>query len=87
MAVPSSFGFGRPIAKRAKNAFGGFNNQQSSEEVNLSGKEKYCSTFSIAIRRNWQAVAFLMLEYGFELSLAILDCFNYKKYNYVYTLL
>ena len=28
-----------------------------------------------------------MLEYGFDLSLAILDCFNFKKYNYVYTLL
>ena len=50
-------------------------------------KEKECSTFSIAIRRNWQSVAFLMLEYEFNLSHAILDCFNFKKYNYVYTLL
>ena len=41
----------------------------------------------MAIRRNWQSVAFLMLEFGFDLSLAILDCFNHRKYNYVYTLL
>jgi ankyrin repeat protein len=41
----------------------------------------------VAIRRNWQSVAFLMLEFGFDLSLAILDCFNHRKYNYVYTLL
>ena len=42
----------------------------------LGKKEKTCSTFSIAIRRNWQSVAFLMLEFGFDLSLAILDCFG-----------
>jgi ankyrin repeat protein/predicted DNA-binding WGR domain protein len=45
------------------------------------------TTFSIAIRRNWQSVAFLMLEYGFDLSLAILDSFSHRKYNYVYMLL
>lgn len=28
-----------------------------------------------------------MLEFGFDLSLAILDCFNYHKFKYVYTLL
>ena len=43
--------------------------------------------FSIAIRLNWQSVAYLMLEYGFNLSIAIIDCFNHKKFNYVYTLL
>jgi ankyrin repeat protein/predicted DNA-binding WGR domain protein len=57
------------------------------DNLKLGKKEKTCSTFSIAIRRNWQSVAFLMLEFGFDLSLAILDCFAHKKYNYVYTLL
>jgi ankyrin repeat protein/predicted DNA-binding WGR domain protein len=57
------------------------------DELKIKDSEKLGSTFSIAIRRNWQSVAFLMLEFGFDLSLAILDCFNFRKYNYVYTLL
>ena len=57
------------------------------DNLKFDSKEKVCSTFSVAIRRNWQSVAFLMLEFGFDLSLAILDCFTFKKYNYVYTLL
>jgi ankyrin repeat protein/predicted DNA-binding WGR domain protein len=28
-----------------------------------------------------------MIEYNYDLSLAILDCFNHRKFNYVYTLL
>ena len=60
---------------------------QQPSDLAFGPKETECSTFSIAIRRNWQSVAFLMLEYKFDLSLAILDCFNHKKYNYVYTLL
>jgi ankyrin repeat protein/predicted DNA-binding WGR domain protein len=69
---------------------GGFNQNMVNEAIDnlkFGKKEKVCSTFSVAIRRNWQSVAFLMLEFGFDLSLAILDCFNHKKYNYVYTLL
>jgi ankyrin repeat protein/predicted DNA-binding WGR domain protein len=91
-------GFGivnkRP-ARRAMPSFGGFGYnhfgqpqaQEVKDELKFDKKEKKCSTFSIAIRRNWQSVAFLMLEFGFDLSLAILDCFAHKKYNYVYTLL
>ena len=60
---------------------------QSIIPVQFNKGEKVCSTFSVAIRRNWQSVAFLMLEYKFDLSLAILDCFNFGKFNYVYTLL
>jgi len=45
------------------------------------------STFMVAIKRNWQGVAFLLLECGFNLGLAILDCFNSQKFNYVYTIL
>jgi ankyrin repeat protein/predicted DNA-binding WGR domain protein len=88
---------GKRLAKRAKPAFGfggsfgGFGGQQQTEAapdtLKFGKKEKVCSTFSVAIRRNWQSVAFLMLEFGFDLSLAILDCFNHRKYNYVYTLL
>ena len=93
-----SFGFGgkRPVAMAKRAAWGGsFGNQFAGQSApgtapdNLAFQknEKQCSTFCIAIRRNWQSVAFLMLEFGFDLSLAILDCFNFKKYNYVYTLL
>jgi ankyrin repeat protein/predicted DNA-binding WGR domain protein len=57
------------------------------QSLNVADSEKFGSTFSIAIRRNWQSVAFLMLEFGFDLSLAVLDSFNFRKYNYVYTLL
>jgi ankyrin repeat protein/predicted DNA-binding WGR domain protein len=69
---------------------GGFNQNMindAPDTLKFGKKEKVCSTFSVAIRRNWQSVAFLMLEFGFDLSLAILDCFNHRKYNYVYTLL
>jgi ankyrin repeat protein/predicted DNA-binding WGR domain protein len=70
----------------------GSNNSNRKEkdvktDLEVGEKEKWSSSFSIAIRRNWQSVAFLMLEFGFDLSLAILDCFNFRKYNYVYTLL
>jgi ankyrin repeat protein/predicted DNA-binding WGR domain protein len=75
-----------------KSGFGGNGNMgmdvnDAPDMLNFGKKEKLCSTFSIAIRRNWQSVAFLMLEFGFDLSLAILDCFSHRKYNYVYTLL
>jgi ankyrin repeat protein/predicted DNA-binding WGR domain protein len=65
------------------------NDEPNKKKTNLQKlkKGKPTSAFSIAIRRNWQSVAFLMLEFGFDLSLAILDCFNHRKYNYVYTLL
>jgi hypothetical protein len=43
--------------------------------------------FSIAIMKDWQSVAYLMLEYGFKLSIAIMDCFEKGRFNYVYTLL
>ena len=84
----------KAIPAPAFNRFGGFafgnQNQQPQDvvdELMFEKKEILCSTFSIAIRRNWQSVAFLMLEFGFDLSLAILDCFTHRKYNYVYTLL
>lgn len=41
----------------------------------------------VAIKRDWQGLSFLMLESGFDLSLAVLDCFKAGKLNYVYTLL
>jgi ankyrin repeat protein/predicted DNA-binding WGR domain protein len=86
-------GFGAKMP--AKRAFGGQFGMQAQQpqagsapdNLKFGKDEKVCSTFSVAIRRNWQSVAFLMLEFGFDLSLAILDCFNFKKYNYVYTLL
>ena len=81
----SAFGynqFGNPFGSQA---FG--QSQAAPDNFNFGKKEKECSTFSIAIRRNWQGVAFMMITCGFDLSLAILDCFNFKKYNYVYTLL
>ena len=88
-------GFGKGFGKSfGKQVFGGgYNNPFGAssgtvvDELKFGKDEKECSTFSIAIRRNWQACAFLMLENGFDLSLAILDCFAFKKYNYVYTLL
>jgi ankyrin repeat protein/predicted DNA-binding WGR domain protein len=99
----NNFGFGGGFPRRGKAprkaiAFrGGYNNSfafgsqpetsAAPDNLKFGKKEKVCSTFSVAIRRNWQSVAFLMLEFGFDLSLAILDCFNHKKYNYVYTLL
>lgn len=96
----AAFGFGgkRPAkaARKHTSSFGGpfgnqFGNQNAPgtapDTLTFQKNEKQCSTFCIAIRRNWQSVAFLMLEFGFSLSLAILDCFNFKKYNYVYTLL
>ena len=76
--------------KTAAYPYGGYNPNmvvEAPNDLKYGKKEKICSTFSIAIRRNWQSVAFLMLEFGFDLSLAILDCFNHRKYNYVYTLL
>jgi ankyrin repeat protein/predicted DNA-binding WGR domain protein len=63
------------------------NKKSSKPENSKERKAKVSSMFLIAIKRDWQSVAFLMLEFGFDLSLAILDCFNHKKYNYVYTLL
>ena len=92
----NSFMFGgkRPAMKAVmRNQFGqpSFGQQpvagSAIDTLKFGPKETVCSTFSVAIRRNWQSVAFLMLEFGFDLSLAILDCFSFKKYNYVYTLL
>ncbi len=78
---------GRKVMKKSVYDRFGNHQEENQDSLKFGKREKTCSTFSIAIRRNWQAVAFLMLEYKFDLSLAILDCFNYRKYNYVYTLL
>ena len=43
--------------------------------------------FAVAIKQNWQGVAFLLLEYGFDIGLAVIECFKQNKFNYVYTLL
>jgi len=43
--------------------------------------------FSLAVKQNWQGVAFLLLEYGFDIGLAVIECFRQNKFNYVYTLL
>ena len=59
----------------------------NEERFKFGKKEKVCTTFSLAIRRNWQSIAFLMISYNFDLSLAILDCFQHEKFKYVYTLL
>jgi ankyrin repeat protein/predicted DNA-binding WGR domain protein len=92
----NQFGFGKRLAPRKVAQFGGFGynqfggmhqQQEVKDDLQFGKKEKTCTTFSVAIRRNWQSVAFLMLEFGFDLSLAIIDCFAHKKYNYVYTLL
>jgi ankyrin repeat protein/predicted DNA-binding WGR domain protein len=84
-----TFGFGvtSSFGGRFSMAHQKVQQSQPMSDLAFGPKETECSTFSIAIRRNWQSVAFLMLEYKFDLSLAILDCFNHRKYNYVYTLL
>jgi hypothetical protein len=76
------------FAKSSKCGTSAVQSEPNNDSDTIFGVEgdRNCSTFSVAIRRNWQSVAFLMLEFGFDLSLAILDCFNHKKYNYVYTL-
>jgi ankyrin repeat protein/predicted DNA-binding WGR domain protein len=85
----SNTGFG--YSGSSKSGFGmGYqlpHEQQGIVPVQFRKGEKVASTFSVAIRRNWQSVAFLMLQFKFDLTLAILDCFNFEKYNYVYTLL
>ena len=77
--------------KRAAFGFGYNNNydddDEEEDELDFDSLKKKVTVFMMAIKRNWQGIAFLMLEYGFKLSLAILDCFNAKKFNYVYTLL
>ena len=94
-----SFGKSRPkmMAKRPRRAFGGFGGfgQEEDEEADqeildtcdLGKAGEKISPFMVAIKRNWQGLSFLMLESGFDLSLAVLDCFKAGKLNYVYTLL
>lgn len=60
---------------------------RSTPSPSIFGDLKECTMFRLAITQDWQSVAFLMLEFGFELSLAVLDCFAAQKFNYVYTLL
>ncbi len=84
---PFGFGMTSSFGGRFSMAHQKVQQPQQVSDLAFGAKETECSTFSIAIRRNWQSVAFLMLEYKFDLSLAILDCFNHRKYNYVYTLL
>lgn len=84
--------------RRKKQRFG-FNNYDSDEESSEEEEEDEPDTcdlgkagdsispFMIAIKRNWQGLSFLILESGFDLSLAVLDCFKAGKLNYVYTLL
>lgn len=92
--------FGRPkrVVRKKKAYRGGglfgnsYNNQYDNDdleedELDFTQMAEEVTSFMIAIRRNWQGIAFLMLEYGFDLAIAILDCFNAKKFNYVYTLL
>ena len=62
-------------------------NKQKTQKAVPEPEETGKSTFSIAIQHNCQSIAFLMIAYDYNLSLAILDCFNHRKFNYVYTLL
>ena len=80
--------------KKSTRAWGGFGQQEDEEEENensdscdLGKAGDKVSPFMVAIKRNWQGLSFLMLESGFDLSLAVLDCFKAGKLNYVYTLL
>ena len=65
---------------------------QSTTQVEVEGsgfseEESEVSTFCLAIRRNWQSVAYLLLQYGFDTNRAIIDSFDNSNYNYVHTLL
>lgn len=83
------------MAKKRKN-YGSFGYGQEDEDEDETVNTDTCdlgkagdkiSPFMVAIKRNWQGLSFLMLESGFDLSLAVLDCFKAGKLNYVYTLL
>lgn len=99
---PAQYGFGRGIGTkfprktvyrkaytRSKGLYGSQppNDGVLADDLDFKSMAEEVTTFMITIRRNWQGIAFLMLEYGFDLSIAILDCFNAKRFNYVYTLL
>jgi ankyrin repeat protein/predicted DNA-binding WGR domain protein len=79
--------------KRRFNVFGGFQQQQEEEETveDSSGPfregESKATMFAISIRRNWQSVAYLLLQYNFDAGHAMLDSFENHNYNYVHTLL
>ena len=45
------------------------------------------SMFKIAIHRGWQGIAYLLLQYGYDLMFAIQDAFNERKFRLVLTLL
>jgi hypothetical protein len=62
-------------------------NEETTDSCDLGKAGELISPFMVAIKRNWQGLSFLMLESGFEISLAVLDCFKANKLNYVYTLL
>ena len=60
--------------------------QQNEPAVNINiykDNEAQATMFAIAIRRNWQSVAYLLLQFGFDSGHAILDSFDNQNYNYV----
>ena len=84
----------RKAVKSSWNPHYGRNEDESDEEI--EGNEDKCdlgktgdliSPFMVSIKRDWQGLSFLILESGFDISLAVLDCFQAGKLNYVYTLL
>lgn len=60
--------------------------EDEEEKQEVSDIERK-TPFSVAVKQNWQGVAFLLLEYGFDIGLAVIECFKQNKFNYVYTLL
>ena len=79
--------------RKARGFGGGFGQSQQEEETveDLNGPfredESKATMFAIAIRRNWQSVAYLLLQYNFDAGHAMLDSFENHNYNYVHTLL
>ena len=45
------------------------------------------SPFKYCLKRHWEGVCFLMIEQGFSLSSAVMDCIAVGKWNYAYSLL
>lgn len=80
---------------------GGYSDEEEEEEVHhhhhhhhhhgpsnlLDLPEGKYSTFTLAIKRDYQGVAYLLLQHGFDLSRAIQNSIHEHKFFYVWTLL
>jgi ankyrin repeat protein len=54
-------------------------------DIGKAGKKM--SPFMYCLKKHWEGVCFLMIEQGFDLSRAVMDCIQVGKWNYAYSLL